>query len=303
MPVAGTIRRDTFMQRALISLGPTNVTRRVYLQDEFKKMLETYSSPEIQGCLTALKSIAGYELSPADRQGFLYFHNYITNPQPEFMSIWRNNSREEYWYHRMTNGLLGDVQNAFAGALYHCQQLRDIEQAVMVAIEKYNYRQALINSTIGGGNTLKLDFEYQAFVLAARRTLEYLTRTMSARFKDKTNSFKDISKTINRFSSDAARESLSKIHLEYSGEFEFLVSSGSRKSTRDLISHYDFVSAGTVNLSSRGFVIAGGAENLHPFMGQILSEVVQQRAAALQRFIRVFIPAFVDAMRLEEMHA
>lgn len=269
------------------------------MQEEFKKMLEAYSSPEIQGCLAALKSIVGYELSPADRQGFLYFHNFISNPEPDFITLWRSQPREEYWYHRMVNGMLGDVQNSLAGALYHCQQLRDLEIEVMAAIEKFNYRQVLVNSTIGGGNTLKLDFEYQAFVLAARRTLEYLTRTMSARFKDKTNSFKDISRTINRFSSTIARDRLHGIHQEYSTEFEFLVSSGNKKSTRDVISHYDFVSAGTVNLSSRGFIIAGGAENLDPFMGQTLSEVVQQKAAALQRFIRLFIPAFVDAMSLE----
>ncbi len=69
-------------------------------EDVFRKMSESFSSPEIQGCLSVVDSIVGYRLSAADRQPFLYFHNYLTNPQPEFITTWRSDPATEKWYQR-----------------------------------------------------------------------------------------------------------------------------------------------------------------------------------------------------------
>ena len=48
-------------------------------EEVFKQMATSFFSPEIQGCLSVVESIVGYKLPAADRQSFLYFHNYITN--------------------------------------------------------------------------------------------------------------------------------------------------------------------------------------------------------------------------------
>lgn len=270
--------------------------------DEFQRMHATFNSPQIQGYLTALGVIAGYQLSPADRQPFLYFHGYITAPQPDFISSWRGDPKSEIWYHRLTNGMLGDVQNSLACVHYHCEQLTHLEQNAMAAFEKFECRSVLGNSTIAPGNTLKLDFEYQAFVLACRRTLDHMSISMAAYFKDRSNSFRKIDKTLHRFKSKQASDMLLAIYNEHRAHFNFVATDGYGLSIRDRIAHYEFVPAGVVNLSVRGFVIAGGAENLAPFQGKLLSEVVQSHANNLRRFVRIFLPAFVDAMRLDQAH-
>ena len=44
-------------------------------EELFKKMFEKAFNPEIQGCLSAIESVAGYRLSSADKKPFLYFHD------------------------------------------------------------------------------------------------------------------------------------------------------------------------------------------------------------------------------------
>ena len=45
------------------------------------------------------------------------------------------------------------------------------------------------STTIGLGNTLVWDFEYQAYVLSFRRCLDYLTRGIAAFFKQEFHPF------------------------------------------------------------------------------------------------------------------
>lgn len=97
----------------------------------FKKMTELHFSNEIQGCLSVIEEVAGYKLSTSDCQPFSYFYNYLTNPQPNFITEWRNDETQEKWYHRFTNGILLDVQNSLACILYHYDQLLTLEETVI----------------------------------------------------------------------------------------------------------------------------------------------------------------------------
>lgn len=232
------------------------------MDDVFKKMSESFFSPEIQGCLSVVESIAGYKLSASDRQPFLYFHNYLTNPQPNFVTEWRNDESQEKWYHKFSNGILGDVQNAFACIIYHYERLVSIEQSVLEGIEKHNYRNVIGNSTIGLGNTLVWDFEYQAFILAFRRCLDYLARAISTYFKNDFHSFRKLGGFLENLDRPAVTTRLVELHKKYREEFDFVLSDGNRKSVRDKISHYEYVPVGCINLSQRGFMLVGGGEEL-----------------------------------------
>ena len=267
----------------------------------FKQMTETFYSPEIQGCLSAVESIIGYKLSAADKQPFLYFHNYITNPEPGFITDWRSDPRLEKWYHRLVNGFLGDVQNTIACVFYHHGRLKVIENAVIESIERFNYRKAIGNSCLGLGNTLVWDFEYQAFILAFRRCLDYLARAISAYFRNDFHSFRKLNYFLQKQSPDSITSPLISLHQKYGPLFEFVLSEGNRKSVRDKISHYEYVSVGTINLSQRGFMLAGGGEQLNAANTRgpvMLSEIIDSHIANLRACIREMIFGFVDSVQI-----
>lgn len=268
--------------------------------DVFKKMTESFFSPEIQGCLSAIESITGYQLSATDRQPFLYFHNYLTNPEPTFITEWRADPALEKWYHRFVNAFLMDLQNTLACVIYHHERLKAIETAVIENIEKFNYRKVVGNSTVTLGNTLIWDFEYQAFILAYRRCLDYLARAICNYFKNDFHSFRRLGTYLGKLKPASISKPLITLHEKYSPLFEFVLSEGSRKSLRDRISHYGYVQAGTINLNQRGFMLAGGGEELgmsHASGPIALSEVLDRHVLNLKSCIREMTYQYVDSIR------
>jgi hypothetical protein len=271
-------------------------------QDVFKKMMENMLTPEIQGCLSAVESIAGFTLPALERQPFLYFHSYMTNPEPPFLRAWRSEPSLEKWYHRLVDGVLGDVQNGFACVLYHFGRLKTIESNVVEAIERFDYRRVLGNSTLALGNTRLWDFEFQAFVLAFRRCLDYLARAIAAYFRNEFHSFRRLGNFLGTAKSECVGAALLPLHQKYLTHFQFVLSDGDRRSLRDKISHYQFVPAGTVNLSQRGFVFVRTDESTGGCSTVVLSEVLEQQVANLRACIREMVPAFVDAIRREQVN-
>ncbi|WP_283745584.1 hypothetical protein [Sideroxydans sp. CL21] len=273
-------------------------------EDIFKNMTASFFNPEIQGCLSAVQSITGYQLSAVDRQPFLYFHNYLTNPEPEFVSAWRADPALETWYHKFSNGVLMDLQNTLACVSYHYERLVAIETEVIESIEKFDYRKVLGNSTIALGNTLVWDFEYQAFILAYRRCLDYLARAICTYFKNDFHSFRRLGTYLKKLKPESIAKPLIVLHEKYRPMFEFVLSEGDRKSLRDQISHYGYVQAGTINLSQRGFMLAGGGEELgfsHASGAIALSEVLNRHMANLKSCVREMVYQYVDAIRAAQV--
>lgn len=273
------------------------------MDDFIRKSQERLMSPEIQGCISVIDSILGYKLSSSDKQPFLYFHNYLTNPQPDFIHAWRIDAKKEKWYHRFANGILGDVQNSLSCVLYHYDRLVEIEKTVMEGIEKFDYRKVLENTTLSPGSTLVWDFEYQAFVLSYRRCLDYLARAICSYFMNDFNSFRQLGDFLKKLNRPIVTEPLINIHIKYCSEFDFVLSDGNRKSVRDKISHYEYVPVGCINLSRRGFILAGGGENLGidgSNQYTLLSEVLQKHITSLRFCIREIVFTYVDSIRLEQ---
>lgn len=272
------------------------------MEDDFK-IPNYFESNEVQGCINVIQSILNYKLSANDRQPFLYFHNFVSNPQPDFLTKWREDIKKEPWYHKFVNGILGDVQNSLACVLYHYDRLVDLENSVMEGIEKYNYRDIIErNSTIGLGSTLIWDFEYQAFILAYRRCLDYMARAICTYFMNDFHSFRKLSEYLTKLDRPIATDKLISVIKKYSPEFEFVLSEGNRKSTRDKISHYEYVTVGAINLSQRGFMLAGGEENLTFQNGRSvqLSEVLHKKVSNLRNCITELIFTYVDSIKSEE---
>ena len=287
-----------------LSENPPFNRNREIMEDKDEELERLASNAILMECFGFIESILGYELSAADKQPFLFFHNYITNPQPTFITNWKADSKNEIWYHKFSNRILGDLQNAFPCVLYHYDKLVELENSLFTGIEKFNYRELISrNSGMGGGNTLIFDFEYQAYILAFRRCLDYLARAIGTYFRQDYNSFRKLGDYLNKLNIPTITEPLEKLHEKYSTNFDFVLSEGNRKSVRDIISHYEFVSVGTINLSQRGIVIAGGGKNEFIFYGEknmLLSEVLQKQVSDLRLCIREFIYTYVESIRKDQ---
>ncbi|HEV3428276.1 MAG TPA: hypothetical protein VG320_10400, partial [Paraburkholderia sp.] len=129
--------------------------------------------------------------------------------------------------------------------------------------------------------------------------LEYFAGAIAAYFKSDCNSFKEMPKAISRPKTPTKLyEQLNQLHASGLESFAFVLSAGNNgRSIRDEIAHYSFVSAGCVNLSARGFVLAGGGEGLEPFSGLSLTEALKSRVDQLSGFLNESLRIFTDTLR------
>lgn len=273
------------------------------MEEDFEKLaLQKFNSEEIQGCIKLIRSIVNYKLTDNDKKLFLFFHDFVTNPQPKFISDWRNNEATEKWYHKFVNTILGDTQSALICVQYHFDKLLEIEKLIMNGIEQFNYRDVLGgNSTIGVGSSLVWDFEYQAFVLAYRRTLDYLTRGVCNYFKNDYHSFRTLDSFLQKQNKPNFTKPLIEIHNKFQKHFEFVLSDGNRKSIRDRISHYEYVNVGTMNLTDRGLFLVGGGEDLGLSNNKLLSESIGEKMKYLKDCIHEIILAYINSIKNDEI--
>lgn len=269
----------------------------------FLRMLAATLDPELQMCIGAIRQVADYDIPQERASSFLRFHAFITSPQPGYITAWRQDQdTERRWYHRHVNGILGDVRGALAAAHYHADRLREIESSVNAILAKTGARERLANSTMGLGCTRKMDIEYQGFVLAYRRCLDYLASALACYFMREADSFRTFPKSIAKTKSPKVATALTEAHARHVSKLAFVLAEG-RKSVRNRIAHYEFVSAGCVNLTAKGFFIAGGGEELlmpDSLDDVNLSKALCDRLEYLHKCVDDMIDTFVQAARTDQ---
>ena len=269
----------------------------------FQAMLNVTVNPEIVACVRDAQEVLACNLPESERKSFLIFHDFVTNPQPRFITDWRSSPREEKWYLALVEGLNGATRNAYACVHYHFQRLSKLESDVMEKISKRNYVALLENATLGIGNTLIWDFEYQAFVFAYRRCLDYLTRGLAAFFKQTFHSFSELPKKLRNQKPKNVADALADVHGRHCVNLEFVMSADGRRSVRDKIAHYEWVNAGVINLNRHGFTLVGGGEAL-PFTVEQntarLTEALATRVRMLKACIDEMLATFVTEARVWE---
>jgi hypothetical protein len=252
-------------------------------------------NPTLQLCFAEINRIAGFPLTPAQRGSFLRYHAYITaEPRPAYIA--RLQSSGSRW--QTHSGILGNTQNALASVYYHLANIERIESGVEAIIDSSRVRDTLGRLLSAGGNTIALDSEYQAFILAVRRCLDYLTRSLAAYFMSDFHSFRRFGNFLETAQPAVIARQLLQTHARHVVHFAFVLSDSERRSTRDQISHYEFVPAGVINITTHGVLLAGGGENLLPSKSMpqpSLRDVLQLHARNLQKCIDDFLDTFVTA--------
>lgn len=267
-------------------------------QDIFQNKISIFDNPEIQKCINIIEKEADYKISSIDNLPFLYFHNFITKFKPKFLYDWQRDTSQCKWYHLFINNFLIDTRNSFLCVLYHYDNLLKIEKNVLNLISQTEYKKYLPQgSTIALSNTLVWDFEYQAFILAFRRCLDSLTRSLASYFKENFHSYREMQKKLKNKKPEFLAKALIEVHNKYQDKFSFVLSDGERKSTRDRISHYKYVNVGCINLSNRGFELVGGGENLGFKKNELLAEVLKKYVDELKSCIKETIFTFIDNLK------
>ncbi len=244
-------------------------------------------------------------LTPEQHEGFEYLHNYLFSPQPPWLQELRATPAGERWYLRLVGGIFDNVQSARLAVEYHFGNIKAIESAVHSVLQDRDLSTIPPNQTVAVGNTQKLEFEYHAYVFAYRRTLEYLSRAMAGYLKCDCSSFNRFSKVLTAKRSSNVATRLQVVCDEFDEQFAFVVSDGNEGvSVRDRISHYEFTSAGSYNLTRDGFRLIGGGEVLH-LIGKAgtLSEALEERLRVLDAFLSKMLHEFTDAVREENQGA
>ncbi|MGN6692247.1 MAG: hypothetical protein ACTHJU_15020 [Sphingopyxis sp.] len=266
--------------------------------DVFVQLLRKATDPELLKCGAAVSAIAHFDIPEARQAPFLRFHRFITDPQPRYVTAWRSDETlERRWYHAHVNGILGDVRGALAAAHYHLENLAMLEDSVSQVLAGFNFADRMENTTMALGGTRKLDFEYQAFVLACRRTLDYLAGALGSYFRTESYSFRTLPRSIAKQRPAQVAAAISAAFDRHAGDLSFILADG-RKSARNRIAHYEFVAAGVINLSRKGFVLRGGGEDLGLPGGGTEARLQDNLAARLDRlhlYIADMIDSFVNA--------
>lgn len=271
------------------------------IPEEIANTLRLMMPGGVGNLIVEVNEIAGIpEVSKDQRYGFTLFHDYFTNPQPDWVTELRANGRSQKWYLRLAEGLFGHTQGARRAVEYHLSRIDEIESEV----ENYLGRQDLSKIPKGFfhaiGNTQKLDVEYHAFVFAYRRTLEYFAAGVAAYFKSECNSFKGLPSILERPKAPIEiTVPLQRLYNEHKPQFEFVLThEDGHRSVRDTISHYEFVSAGVFNLTCEGFRLIGGAEKLAlSDTPSRLRDVLVGRVASLDAYLNESLVAFTEALR------
>jgi len=269
-------------------------------------MLRRLLGDEIASAMVEVDAIAGFDLPDADNEMFADFIRWL-NPRPDFIAHWRSDPvLERKHYGRFMQGLEA-CRGGYAASLYHLGRLEEIEDGLHEILSRFDFTRTFPpGSSAAFGNTRRWDFEYQAFVLAYRRSLDGLAWGLSTYFKAEQSSFRQFAKALPKYHPASVATPLAAACARHMENFAFVMGAERGLSVRDRIAHREAVQAGTINVGAYGHRIIGGGENLGlaDFADrQRLSEALRNRLHALRDCIGDLLQAFREVVSAHESSA
>src|SRR5262249_33467431 len=148
---------------------------------------------------------------------------------------------------------------------------------------------------------LALDSEYQAFIFAVRSTLDYLTKSVCAYFKNESHSFHKWPGLIPALKPADTAERIGKVLRPHHAALDHFFFANDRMSVRDRIAHKEFVGAGTPNANALGVYLLGGGENLN--LEGRLSSVLDRHLDRAKRAVESILDELItlDAETKEDL--
>jgi hypothetical protein len=154
------------------------------------------------------------------------------------------------WMTRFWTALLDHTMEGYGATLYHYERLMEIEQEIVRAADCLkDIPVGSSTSCMGGGNYRVFDYEYQAYLMAYRRTLEYLAQAVCRYFKVEGTSIREVVKQIKDREPRQVRERITiTLNTHLQAMVDFLPADGGQRSARDVLAHWNPVKAGDINI-------------------------------------------------------
>ncbi|MGO8968998.1 MAG: hypothetical protein ACLQDQ_05440 [Myxococcaceae bacterium] len=251
---------------------------------------------KVRAFAARLRKATSYELPNGTPPVFERARSWLTAQplSPRLAKLSQKGSDEKAHFAVLKNGAwpTGNLHLALIRCQYHRDRVAAYVQAVHECIDpelvSHLDRGAL---GIGHGNKLCLHFEYQAFIMAARTSLDYLARTVNAYFGNQGNSFNDLPAALEKARPRDIAKELSAVVAPFYDGLSHFYGTGQKKSVRDLISHYYFVPAAHLNLRADGAVLFGGGEGLN---GEPLVDVLDRHFALITQTVVETLTRLID---------
>jgi hypothetical protein len=225
------------------------------LDVEMSRMVALTEEPIVRDYLHHVERVAGFSLPPSLDRLFSQHRKYFAvNPIADLDGT--------KWFKKYSGAMFHSCQGAVTAVLYHQSNLSQLERNVLSFRQLSKLLERLDRTTIGGGKTQKLDFEYQAFVFAFRRSLDYFARGVACLLKQEFPSFRRLPVILERNRDRKWVQDLLIIHGKYVPLLGTFLSDETKRSTRDELAHYCHVPAGCLNVNAKGVCLFGGGEDL-----------------------------------------
>lgn len=157
---------------------------------------------------------------------------------------------------RLVDGINSSVRETLTITWYHHSRLREMDDKVIEVLKELPVPDYQV---IAGGNTVLMNAECQAMILAARRCLDQLAFAISACFKLECRSYRKFGNFLLKRSSQPKWEHLAQalmpVYYDKRSEFEgWLYDDSAEQSIRDRIAHEESISVGTLNVTKSGVI-------------------------------------------------
>lgn len=204
-----------------------------------------------------VEAIAGFKLPHPTFGRFWALGNMINRtPLPDVLVRLRKDpDSTQDWLKTFTVATLTNIPDGLGASYYHLSNIEAIERGVTaLAVTHRHLWQP--GQGVAGGNTARLDYEYQAFLFALRRTLEYLAKSVCAFFKQRHKSIKKVADTIKTAEpSDIRERVLATLKAGLDG-LPSVLSLGPKRSPRDRLAHWETFDAGVLNIDCGPSIVA-----------------------------------------------
>jgi hypothetical protein len=209
----------------------------------------------------------GFRLNKKDERPFAEFVQWFSSKSNSLqVQKLKNRKRSSNgnWHAHFVNSIMVDTRKGFSASVYHLENMKRISSDVIDAIYKDESVVKALNDLFPGNkkgivapnNPAILDFEYQAYLLATRRTLEYLSKGINAYFLDSSTRIRKLSSSLNNAKPLPVSKALLKVLSEHDGLVGSFLS-GVRITNRDLVAHHGYVPFGCLNIGKDGAKFCG----------------------------------------------
>lgn len=273
------------------------------MTDTMFEALRLFLGSEIAEANRRVQQIAGYRVPDGEDRAYVDFIGWV-NEGRMFIQTWRSTRETELSkYVRFMNGI-EDCRSGYAAASYHLSNLRQMEDALHAALGEFDFSKSFRPGTTAAiGHMERCDFEYQAFVMAYRRSLDTFAWGLSTYFKEQQTSFRKLAEVVRKYHPPAVAQAVSDACERHVDKFAFVMAKERSKSVRDRLAHKEAVRAGSININRFGHRILGGGENIGlPDLKSFprIADVLASRLADHRDCIADILGAFRAAVEREE---